>query len=244
VALLAALLFGEALSPLGVAGLFIGVAGLLLLEVPPELLQLGGGPVGGGSSGSSDLAAAAAAAAAGVAGGSSAGWASLASSGEFYMLLAAQSMAVGTVMVRWVSKHCDPVAATAWHMLLGGGALAAAALAADGGSGDLAARLAQFSGSDALAMAYVSLLGGAASYGIFFYEATHGSLTAISSLTFLTPVFAAGAGYLALGETLTPLQLVGAVVTLSAVFAINTPASHTQQREGAGDGGAAAEKEA
>jgi hypothetical protein len=30
------------------------------------------------------------------------------------MLLAAQSMAVGTVMVRWVSKHVDPVVATGW----------------------------------------------------------------------------------------------------------------------------------
>lgn len=28
------------------------------------------------------------------------------------MLLAAQSMAVGTVMVRWVAKYCDPVVAT------------------------------------------------------------------------------------------------------------------------------------
>lgn len=105
--------------------------------------------------------------------------------------------------------------------------LAAAAFAADGNSGELASRLSQFTSSDALAMAYVSLFGGAASYGIFFYEATHGSLTAISSLTFLTPVFAAAAGYLVLGETLTPVQLIGATVTLSAVFAINTPASHT-----------------
>lgn len=30
------------------------------------------------------------------------------------MLLAAQSMAVGTVMVRWVSKYSDPVMATGW----------------------------------------------------------------------------------------------------------------------------------
>lgn len=30
------------------------------------------------------------------------------------MLLAAQSMAVGTVMVRWVSKFSDPVMATGW----------------------------------------------------------------------------------------------------------------------------------
>lgn len=113
-------------------------------------------------------------------------------------------------------------------MLLGGAMLAAAAVVADGDSGELAARLAQFDSSDALAMAYVSLLGGAASYGIFFYEATHGSLTAISSLTFLTPMFAAGAGYLVLGETLTPLQLLGAAITLGAVFMINTPASHQQ----------------
>lgn len=65
--------------------------------------------------------------------------------------------------------------------------------------------------------------------GIFFYEATHGSLTAISSLTFLTPMFAAGTGFLVLGERLNPLQLFGAAVTLAAVFMINTPASHKQQ---------------
>jgi drug/metabolite transporter (DMT)-like permease len=63
-------------------------------------------------------------------------------------------------------------------------------------------------------------------FSIFFYEATHGSLTAISSLTFLTPMFAAGAGYIFLGETLTPVQLIGAAITLAAVFMINTPASH------------------
>lgn len=50
--------------------------------------------------GLSGIAAAAAAGSVG-AGGSSGGW-SLTSSGEFWMLLAAQSMAVGTVMVRWV----------------------------------------------------------------------------------------------------------------------------------------------
>ena len=38
VAALAALLLGERLSALGVAGLGVGVAGLCLLEVPPALL--------------------------------------------------------------------------------------------------------------------------------------------------------------------------------------------------------------
>lgn len=68
----------------------------------------------------------------------------------------------------------------------------------------------------------MSLLGSAASYGVFFYNASRGSLTALSSLTFLTPCFAAAGGYLALGELLTPLQLGGAAVTLGAVALINT----------------------
>jgi hypothetical protein len=39
---------------------------------------------------------------------------SLWGSGEWWMLLAAQSMAIGTVMFRWVSKYSDPVMATGW----------------------------------------------------------------------------------------------------------------------------------
>lgn len=39
---------------------------------------------------------------------------SLWASGEWWMLLAAQSMAIGTIMVRWVSKYSDPVMATGW----------------------------------------------------------------------------------------------------------------------------------
>jgi len=30
------------------------------------------------------------------------------------MFLSAQSMAVGTIMVRWVSKYSDPIMATGW----------------------------------------------------------------------------------------------------------------------------------
>jgi drug/metabolite transporter (DMT)-like permease len=103
VAVLAALLFGEALSPLGVAGLFIGVAGLLLLELPPEVLQHSTAAVQSGG-----LSAWAAALQQGLqsgvaaASGDGGGW-RLTDSGEFWMLLAAQSMAVGTVMVRCVT---------------------------------------------------------------------------------------------------------------------------------------------
>jgi len=80
----------------------------------------------------------------------------------------------------------------------------------------------QIAGADAGLLLYVSLLGSAASYGVFFYEATaRGNLTALSSLTFLTPMFAAAGGFLALGETLSPLQLIGAGVTLAGVALIS-----------------------
>ena len=49
-------------------------------------------------------------------------------SGAWWMLLAAQSMAVGTVLVPWVSRKADNVMATGYHMLLGGLPLAALAL--------------------------------------------------------------------------------------------------------------------
>ena len=77
-------------------------------------------------------------------------------------------------------------------------------------------------GLDVSLLLYISLLGSAASYGVFFYNASKGNLTALSSLTFLTPMFAAGCGFLLLGETLTPLQLGGATVTLGAVTLLNS----------------------
>ena len=48
-------------------------------------------------------------------------------------------------MVRWVSKHCDPVMATGWHMVLGSLPLAALSLAREGD--ELLPRLAQIDGA-------------------------------------------------------------------------------------------------
>lgn len=77
-------------------------------------------------------------------------------------------------------------------------------------------------GQDGWLLLYISLLGSAASYGVFFFNAARGNLTALSSLTFLTPVFAAVTDYFVLGEVLTPLELLGATVTLGAVYLLNT----------------------
>ncbi len=129
---------------------------------------------------------------------------------------------------RYVTKECDPVMATGWHMILGGLLLTALALHDDPQA--LTHALQGLGPADAAAAAYVSLLGGAASYGIFFYLASssQGSLTRLSSLTFLTPVFAAVTGYFVLGEVLTVPQLVGGTITLGSVLLI------TSMKNGAG----------
>ncbi|KAL4186055.1 hypothetical protein AMTRI_Chr09g31870 [Amborella trichopoda] len=144
---------------------------------------------------------------------------SLWGSGEWWMLLAAQSMAVGTVMVRWVSKYCDPVMATGWHMVLGGLPLLVISMLNHDPA--ISGSLKEFTLGDIGTLAYTSVFGSAVSYGVYFYNASRGSLTKLSSLTFLTPMFASLFGYLYLDERFTPLQLVGALVTVVAIYMVN-----------------------
>ncbi|XP_068647022.1 WAT1-related protein At3g02690, chloroplastic [Aristolochia californica] len=140
-------------------------------------------------------------------------------SGEWWMLLAAQSMAVGTVMVRWVTKYSDPVMATGWHMVIGG--LPLLAISVLNHDPAIAGDIKDLTSNDLLALFYTSLFGSAISYGVYFYNATRGSLTKLSSLTFLTPMFASIFGYLYLGETFSSVQLIGAAVTVLAIYMVN-----------------------
>jgi drug/metabolite transporter (DMT)-like permease len=72
-----------------------------------------------------------------------------------------------------------------------------------------------------MALGYSTVFGSAIAYGLFFYFASSGSLTSLSSLTFLTPVFALLFGNLFLGEVLNPLQSMGVGLTLVSIYLIN-----------------------
>ena len=85
--------------------------------------------------------------------------------------------------------------------------------------------------NEVLGLLYTSLMGSALAYGVFFYFASKGSLTKLSSLTFLTPMFAALFGYLLLGETLDETQLLGAAVTVVGIYLVNTRASEGEPKE-------------
>lgn len=195
VALLARWLFAEQVGLLGWLGLAFGIVGISLLGIPDEWILNWLNPQ---SSGISE------------------NWLEiLLQRGEWLMLLAALSMAVGTVMIRYVSRHADPVVATGWHMVLGG--LPLFALSAAGEPQPWQA----LQLSDWGAIAYSVVFGSAVSYGIFFYLASQGNLTSLSALTFLTPVFALIFGNLFLAEVLTPLQWSGVGLTLVSIYLIN-----------------------
>jgi drug/metabolite transporter (DMT)-like permease len=194
VALLSSWLFGEQIGLWGGLGLSIGVLGISLIGLPNEwilnFLHAGTTAVEGS-------------------------FEQLFQSGEWLMLLAALSMALGTVIIRFVCRYADPVTATGWHMILGG--LPLFSLSA----GVESQQWVNIDSSGWMALGYSTVFGSAIAYGLFFYFASSGSLTSLSSLTFLTPVFALLFGNLLLGEVLSPLQWVGVSLTLISIYLIN-----------------------
>ncbi|MEB3213562.1 MAG: DMT family transporter [Leptolyngbyaceae bacterium] len=207
VALMARILFGERIGLFGVVGLAFGAIGISLLGLPDEWILHGIDAIRYG-----DL--------------SHLSWQSgvvsvetvierLFQSGEWLMLLAALSMAVGTVMVRYVSRHADPVSATAWHMVMGG-----IILTIISGVNETE-QWQHLTTSDWMALSYASVFGSALAYGLFFYFASQKNLTSFIALTFLTPVFALLFSNIFLSEQLTTVQWAGVGFTLVSIYLIN-----------------------
>lgn len=192
VALLSCWLFGEKIGLWGWLGLSVGVLGISLIGLPDALiLNLHANTI------------------------TNLGWQQLWQSGEWLMLLAALAMAVGTITIRFVCRYADPLTATGWHMILGGCPLFALSANLE------SQQWVNIDLSGWMALAYSTVFGSAITYGLFFYFASKGNLTSLSSLTFLTPVFALLFGNLLLSEVLSPLQSLGVCLTLVSIYLIN-----------------------
>ena len=194
VALLSRWLFQEVIGLWGWLGLGIGIIGISLIGLPDEwfyqLWQLQSLHI-------------------------SWSWQGLFQSGEALMLLASLSMAVGTVLIPFISRRVDPVVATGWHMILGGLPLLGLSFLTESQSWQGIPIAGWFN------LAYATVFGSALAYGIFFWLAAKGNLTSLSALTFLTPVFALGFGNLVLAEVLSSLQWLGVSLTLVSIYLIN-----------------------
>ena len=194
VALLSAWLFAETIGLVGAAGLAIGILGISLIGLPDPWIM--GWLQGENLMPSLEINR-------------------LFENGECWMLLAALSMAVGTVMMRGVAREADPVVATGWHMILGGIPLWVISAATE------SEQWVNINMDGWLALAYATVFGSAIAYGLFFYFAAKGNLTSLSALTFLTPVFALLFGNILLSETLSGVQSIGVGLTLVSIYLIN-----------------------
>lgn len=211
VAIMARFLFGEKIGWFGGLGLAFGIAGISLLGLPDEWIVNGINGLLHGEVSLLNLQSNF---------NSAEHWAisltqQLFQSGEWLMLMAALSMAAGTVMVRYVCRYTDPVSATGWHMVLGGLGLGLVSVVNENQQWQ------QLTITDWSGLAYASVFGSAIAYGLFFYFASTGNLTSFSALTFLTPVFALLFGNLFLGEVLSALQWSGVGLTLVSIYLIN-----------------------
>ena len=207
VALMARWLFQEQVGPLGWLGLTIGLAGISLLGLPDEwVISLFHGNFALSELPEDGLML----------------LRLLFNQGEWLMLMAALSMAVGTILIRYVSQEADPVVATGWHMVLGGLPLAALSLVGE------QQPWVGISLTGWGAIAYSTIFGSALAYGVFFFLASRGNLTSLSALTFLTPVFALLFGNLFLDEVLSPIQTLGVSLTIVSIYLINQRENLTQ----------------
>ncbi|MEY2857478.1 MAG: hypothetical protein RLZZ74_1790 [Cyanobacteriota bacterium] len=194
VALLSSFLFGEVIGFWGWLGLSIGVLGISLIGIPdPWIYSLFAG----------DLAAV------------ELNWLGLFENGEWLMLLASLSMAIGTVMIPYISRHTDPVVATGWHMIIGGLPLFALSGLQE------SQQWQNMTVENWLTLGYATVFGSAIAYGIFFYLASKGNLTSLSALTFLTPIFALLFGTILLSEVLSVIQSLGVCLTVISIYLIN-----------------------
>lgn len=194
VALLSRLLFKEVIGLWGWLGLGIGISGISLIGLPDRWIY----SLLAGNFAAVEL-----------------NWLGLLDNGEWLMLLASLSMAVGTVMITYVSRHVDPVVATGWHMILGGLPLFALSWLEE------SQQWQNLTIESWLALGYATVFGSAIAYGIFFYLASKGNLTSLSALTFLTPIFALLFGTILLSETLSSLQSFGVFLTAVSIYLIN-----------------------
>lgn len=129
-------------------------------------------------------------------------------------IAAAGSMALGVVLTkRWGRPDgVGPLALAGWQLTAGGLVLIGPALLVEGVP----------SGVDGPAVAgyvWLGLVGGLLAYGLWFAGIRRLPVTAVALLGLLSPLVAASLGVVVVGESLTPVQLIGFGLALTALVA-------------------------
>lgn len=144
-------------------------------------------------------------------------------SGAALSLLAAAAVTAGTLLSRRLSG-LDVLAATGWHLLIGGLALAGFAMFVEG------APVIDWTPRFMLSLAFLSLVGTGATTVAWFVEARRARLDALTAWLFLTPVVGIVLGVWLLGERPAGWTVVGLAATLVATWvALRPPRPASQE---------------
>jgi len=139
--------------------------------------------------------------------------------GALLSLAAAAAITAGTLLARRLTG-VDVVALSGWQLMIGGVLLAGWATAVEG------APHLRWTPQFIAALAFLSLIGTAATYLIWFSELQHAPLVTLSAWTLLIPVFGVAFGWLLLGDRMTVQQTIGVGLVLTALPLILLPRFH------------------
>jgi probable blue pigment (indigoidine) exporter len=139
--------------------------------------------------------------------------ASLDTVGVLAALGCAVSMATATVLGRrWGRPPLSIISLTAWQLAIGGALVAPCMLLVEG--------LPPVpTGRNLLGLAIMGLFGTALAYGLWIRGVTSLPASSMQFLGLLSPAVATAIGWLALGQSLSPVQLGGAALVIVAVIA-------------------------
>ena len=137
-------------------------------------------------------------------------------SGAALSLLAAVAITAGTLLARRLGG-IDVVVAAGWHFVIGGVALVVLAGAVEG------APVIAWTPRFVASLAFLALVGTAATTVVWFIEAGRSRLDILSAWTFLTPVFGIVLSAAVLGEVPAGWTAVGLVAVLMAMWVVLRP---------------------
>jgi probable blue pigment (indigoidine) exporter len=126
-------------------------------------------------------------------------------------LAGALSMAAGTVLTRHWQPDVPALTFTAWQLTAGGLLLVPLALLME-------PSLPALTGLNLLGFVWLGLIGGALTYILWFRGVARLEPAAVASLGFLSPLVATLLGWLLLGQSLSPLQIMGFITVLVSVW--------------------------
>ncbi|WNB86993.1 DMT family transporter [Cellulomonas sp. ATA003] len=132
-------------------------------------------------------------------------------SGAALSLLAAAAVTGGTLLSRRLGG-LDIVVATAWHLLIGGAGLVVLAAAVEG------APVIAWTPRFVFSLAFLALVGTAATTVAWFVEARRSRLDTLTTWTFLTPVFGITLAAVVLGERPAGWTAAGMTAVLVAMW--------------------------